>query len=136
MRNRLVGGQEVAPIAGIEHPRHGLRSRCHPEFQSRERSFEQQLSLLEEEPGVVLLRRSGRKLALTPQAQMLVAHTTELLAALERAEATLSSTLPTISGTVHLTMFQSTVLALMPATPGNLARRTSRHPRRDHPIRT
>ncbi len=75
----------------------------------------QQLSLLEKEAGVALLRRSGRMLALTPQAQVLVAHTTELLAALERAEAALSSTLPAISGTVRLAMFQSAVLALMPS---------------------
>ncbi|WP_372697431.1 LysR family transcriptional regulator [Arthrobacter sp. JSM 101049] len=85
----------------------------------------QQLALLEKETGVVLLRRSGRRLALTPQAQVLVAHTTELLESLERAEAALASTLPETSGTVRLAMFQSAALALL---PGALARLRADHP--------
>ena len=43
-------------------------------------SVSQQLSQLEEEAGVELLRRNGRNLQLTPQAQVLVAHTEELWA--------------------------------------------------------
>ena len=42
-------------------------------------SVSQQLSQLEAETGVELLRRTGRTLKLTPQAQILVAHTEELL---------------------------------------------------------
>ncbi|MBM6620714.1 LysR family transcriptional regulator [Micrococcaceae bacterium RIT802] len=85
----------------------------------------QQLSLLEKETGVVLLRRSGRRLQLTPQAQVLVAHTTELLESLERAEAALASTLPLVSGTVRLATFQTAALALLPRT---LRRLRTEHP--------
>src|SRR6185312_1120141 len=50
-------------------------------------SVSQQLSLLEKETGVKLLRKVGRRLQLTPQAEVLVAHTDELLDSMERAEA-------------------------------------------------
>ena len=46
----------------------------------------QQLSLLEKEVGVELLRSSGRRVVLTPQAEILVSHTAEVLRTLERAE--------------------------------------------------
>lgn len=77
-------------------------------------SVSQQLALLEKEVGVPLMRKVGRRLALTPQANVLVAHTGELLDSLERAEAALSSTMPTVSGTVRLAVFQTAILALMP----------------------
>lgn len=77
-------------------------------------SVSQQLALLEREAGVELLRKSGRRLALTPQAQVLVAHTTELLAALERAESALARTQPAVGGTVRLAIFQTAALALLP----------------------
>jgi DNA-binding transcriptional LysR family regulator len=77
-------------------------------------SVSQQLSLLEKEAGVELLRKSGRRLQLTPQAQVLVAHTSELLESLERAESALASTAHTIGGTVRLAVFQTAALALMP----------------------
>ncbi len=77
-------------------------------------SVSQQLTQLESEAGVQLLRRTGRTLQLTPQAQVLVAHTEELLDSMERAEAALASTLSTVSGTVRLAVFQTAMLALMP----------------------
>lgn len=77
-------------------------------------SVSQQLTLLEKEVGVPLMRKVGRRLALTPQANVLVAHTGELMDSMERAEAALASTMPTISGTVRLAVFQTAVLALMP----------------------
>ncbi|MFD1210541.1 LysR family transcriptional regulator [Arthrobacter sp. GCM10027362] len=77
-------------------------------------SVSQQLSLLEREAGVELLRKSGRRLQLTPQAQALAAHTGELLESLERAEAALAAAQPVVSGTVRLAVFQTAALALMP----------------------
>lgn len=74
----------------------------------------QQLALLEKEAGVELLRKVGRRVQLTPQAEILVAHTAELLETLERAEADLAASLTTVAGTVKLAVFQSAALALLP----------------------
>jgi DNA-binding transcriptional LysR family regulator len=74
----------------------------------------QQLSLLEKEVGVELLRSSGRRVVLTPQAEILVTHTAEVLRTLERAEAELASSLTSVTGTVKIAVFQSAALALMP----------------------
>jgi len=88
-------------------------------------SVSQQLSLLESEAGVKLLQRSGRTMSLTPQAQVLVAHTEELLDSMERAEADLAATLSTVAGTVRLAAFQTAMLAIM---PGALRRLRQEHP--------
>ncbi|WP_104165477.1 LysR family transcriptional regulator [Arthrobacter sp. SX1312] len=77
-------------------------------------SVSQQLAQLEREVGVQLLRKTGRRVVLTPQAEVLVAHTAELLETLERAEADLAASLTTVSGTVRVAVFQSAALALMP----------------------
>ncbi len=77
-------------------------------------SVSQQLSLLEKETGVQLLRKVGRRLQLTPQAEVLVAHTDELLDSMERAEAALASTQPEIAGTIRMAVFQTAVLSLIP----------------------
>ncbi|WP_105030879.1 LysR substrate-binding domain-containing protein [Arthrobacter ruber] len=77
-------------------------------------SVSQQLALLEKEVGVELLRSTGRRVVLTAQAEVLVAHTTELLETLDRAEADLAASLTTVSGTVRVAVFQSAALALMP----------------------
>ncbi|POH56848.1 LysR family transcriptional regulator [Arthrobacter glacialis] len=74
----------------------------------------QQLALLEKEVGVKLLLKVGRRVQLTPQAEILVEHTTELLETLERAEADMSASLTTVTGTVKLAVFQSAALALLP----------------------
>ena len=77
-------------------------------------SVSQQLTLLEKEAGVELLRKSGRRVQLTAQAEILVEHTAALLATLERAETDLAASLSTVTGTVRLAVFQSAALALMP----------------------
>lgn len=74
----------------------------------------QQLSLLEKEVGVELLRASGRRVVLTPQAEILVARTEEVLRTLELAEAELASSLTAVTGTVRVAVFQSAALALLP----------------------
>ncbi len=77
-------------------------------------SVSQQLTLLEKEAGVELLRKSGRRVQLTPQAEILVEHAASVLATLERAETDLAASLSSVTGTVRLAVFQSAALALMP----------------------
>ena len=77
-------------------------------------SVSQQLALLEKEAGVELLRKAGRRVQLTPQAEILVGHTESLLQTLEQAETDLAASLTTVTGTVRLAVFQSAALALLP----------------------
>lgn len=88
-------------------------------------SVSQQLAQLEKEAGVELLRKTGRRVQLTPQAEVLVAHTAQLLETLEQAEADLAASLTTVTGTVRIAVFQSAALALMPDA---LTRMTESYP--------
>jgi DNA-binding transcriptional LysR family regulator len=74
----------------------------------------QQLALLEREAGVPLLLRAGRRLQLTPQAELLVQHTSEILESLDRAESDLAASLGAAAGPVRVAIFQSVALALLP----------------------
>ena len=74
----------------------------------------QQLALLEKETGAVLLRKSGRGVQLTPQAEILVAAAEKLSNILESAEAELAGSQTVVSGRVRVAVFQSAALALMP----------------------
>ncbi|GID27811.1 LysR family transcriptional regulator [Paractinoplanes brasiliensis] len=76
----------------------------------------QQLSLLEKEAGRPLLRKSGRGVQLTPEAEVLVESVGEILDSLERAEAGLRAAGTRVGGRVRVAVFQSAALALMPAT--------------------
>ena len=89
-------------------------------------SVSQQLTLLEKEAGVALLRKVGRRLQLTPQAEILVEHTAAVLQRLEEAESDLRASLQEATGTVRIAVFQSAALALMPDLLHTLA---ERHPR-------
>ncbi|MBT2532589.1 LysR family transcriptional regulator [Arthrobacter sp. ISL-48] len=84
-------------------------------------SVSQQLALLEKEVGVELLRKTGRRVQLTPQAEVLVAHAAQLLETMEQAEADLAASLTTVTGTVRIAVFQSAALALMPDTLSRMA---------------
>jgi len=77
-------------------------------------SVSQQLAQLEKEAGVRLLLKSGRRVQLTPQAELLVEHTAGILDRLDRAEADLSTSLGTASGILRVAIFQSVALALLP----------------------
>lgn len=77
-------------------------------------AISQQLAQLEREAGVPLLLRIGRRLQLTPHAEVLVQHTDDILERLERAEAALEASLSTAAGTLRVAMFQSAALALLP----------------------
>jgi len=89
-------------------------------------SVSQQLSLLEQEVGVELLRKVGRRVQLTPQAEILVEHTAAVLERQEQAESDLAASLDEATGTFRLAVFQSVALALMPATLSILE---TEHPR-------
>lgn len=82
----------------------------------------QQLSLLEKETGMTLLRKAGRRVQLTPQALALVESVGEVLDTLERAEARLQASATGVSGLVRVAVFQSAALALMPATLREMAK--------------
>lgn len=88
-------------------------------------SVSQQLSLLENEVGVPLLEPVGRRVKLTPQAEILVRHTEEVLARLDLAESEVAASLHEITGTLRVATFQTAALALIPAT---LARMRDEHP--------
>ncbi|MDT7781719.1 MAG: hypothetical protein QOF58_138 [Pseudonocardiales bacterium] len=88
-------------------------------------SVSQQLSLLETEVGVPLLEPVGRRVKLTPQAEILVRHTEEVLTRLEQAESEVAASLHEITGTLRVATFQTAALALIPAT---LARMRDEHP--------
>jgi DNA-binding transcriptional LysR family regulator len=77
-------------------------------------SVSQQLSQLEREAGVPLLVQVGRRVQLTPQAEVLVAHARAVLDRLEEAEADVARSLTTVSGTVRIAVFQSAAHAIVP----------------------
>lgn len=74
----------------------------------------QQMALLERETGAPLLRRSGRRVQLTTQGELLATRAGELLDQLERTEAELAAHTETISGTVRLAVFQSVAHTVLP----------------------
>jgi DNA-binding transcriptional LysR family regulator len=84
-------------------------------------SVSQQLAQLEREVGVELLRKSGRRVHLTAQAELLVEHTAAVLERLELAESELSATFTAATGVVRVAVFQSAALALMPRALALLA---------------
>ncbi|MRG59768.1 LysR family transcriptional regulator [Agromyces sp. CFH 90414] len=77
-------------------------------------SVSQQLGLLEREVGVPLLVPVGRRVRLTPQAEVLVAHAQAVLDRLERAEADVARSLTNVGGTVRIATFQSAAHAVVP----------------------
>ncbi|WP_190138638.1 LysR family transcriptional regulator [Streptomyces longispororuber] len=85
-------------------------------------SVSQQLSLLEAEVGVPLLEPVGRRVRLTAQAEILVAHTEAVLERLERAEADIAASLTDLTGTFRIASFQTAALALLPTALGLLRR--------------
>ncbi|WP_149359552.1 LysR substrate-binding domain-containing protein [Lolliginicoccus suaedae] len=86
-------------------------------------SVSQQLSILEREAGVPLLRRTGRLLQLTPEAHLLVEHAGRILEAIEHAESELAAASTSVTGTIRLAVFQTALLALMPDALRLLAER-------------
>ncbi|MES5825405.1 LysR substrate-binding domain-containing protein [Streptomyces sp. RG80] len=81
----------------------------------------QQLAVLEEEIGTKLFEPDGRRIRLTEQAHILVAHTATVLEQLERAETDILASLDTVVGTIRLATVQTAALALVPAMLTSLA---------------
>lgn len=77
-------------------------------------SVSQQLSQLEREAGVPLLVQVGRRVQLTPQAELLVGHARAVLDRLEEAEADVARSLTDVGGTVRIAVFQSAAHAIVP----------------------
>jgi DNA-binding transcriptional LysR family regulator len=85
-------------------------------------TISQQLSQLEAEAGAPLLEPAGRRVRLTPAAEILVRHTEVLLSQMEQAEADLAAVMKTGLAAVRVASFQSAALALMPAALTHLVR--------------
>jgi DNA-binding transcriptional LysR family regulator len=84
-------------------------------------SVSQQLAALEKESGVRLLVKVGRRVQLTPQAEILVEHTAAILDLLDKAEAALAASLTTVTGIVRVAVFQSAAHAVIPSALSILA---------------
>ena len=83
----------------------------------------QQLALLEKEAGVTLLEKVGRGVKLTPAGEELVRNTEAILAAVERAEAALSTAHERPQGVVDVGVFATIARSVMPAALAALAER-------------
>ncbi|WP_084103775.1 LysR family transcriptional regulator [Demequina sp. NBRC 110056] len=86
----------------------------------------QQLAALEREAGVPLLRRSGRRLLLTPAGQELADAAGPVLGLVEEVQTRLRAGDDSPGGTVRLAVFQSAALALLPTALPMVARTAPR----------
>jgi DNA-binding transcriptional LysR family regulator len=77
-------------------------------------AISQQLTKLEAEIGLSLLERHGRGVRLTDAATMLVAHTSEVLSRLERAEAELDARRTGVGGHLTVAAFATAARGLAP----------------------
>ncbi len=89
-------------------------------------SVSQALARLEHEVGVPLLEKVGRRVRLTPAAEVLVEHTAVILDRLELAASEVAARSTEASGTVRIAVFQSAASAFMPQMLTALA---MHHPR-------
>lgn len=85
----------------------------------------QQLAALERDAGVPLLRRTGRRVALTPAGAALAGQTEEILALLERAAAGLAAARAGLAGPLRIGAFPTAMRTILPAALVALGR--------DHP---
>ncbi|WP_312173739.1 LysR family transcriptional regulator, partial [Microbacterium sp.] len=109
----------------VELSRRGTLSAVADALSYSKASVSQQLSALEREVGVPLLRRVGRGVQFTPQGTVLVAEAIGILDQLEQAEVAVAESLTEVTGTVHVAVFQSAAHSLLPQTLDAL--------RREHP---
>ncbi|MGE0359523.1 MAG: LysR family transcriptional regulator [Vicinamibacterales bacterium] len=83
----------------------------------------QQLAKLEREVGRPLLEKAGRGVRLTDSGRLLVAHADRVLSLLEAAEADLDAARDTVSGTLTIAAFATSMRGLAPAALAALRRR-------------
>ncbi|MFY0407428.1 LysR substrate-binding domain-containing protein [Solicola sp. PLA-1-18] len=77
-------------------------------------TISQQLSQLEKETGTRLLEPDGRKVRLTAQAHVLVAHTEKVLAVMDETQAAMAASPHGIQGHLRVAAFQTVASALLP----------------------
>jgi DNA-binding transcriptional LysR family regulator len=75
----------------------------------------QQLAALEREAGVPLLRRTGRRVTLTPAGAALAEQTEAVMALLEQASATLAAAKEGLTGPLRIGAFPTAVRTILPA---------------------
>ncbi|WP_447913912.1 LysR substrate-binding domain-containing protein [Microbacterium phyllosphaerae] len=109
----------------VELSRRGTLSAVADALSYSKASVSQQLSALEREVGVPLLRRVGRGVQFTPQGNVLVAEAIGILDQLEHAEVAVAESFTEVTGTVHIAVFQSTAHSLL---PGALNALRDQHP--------
>lgn len=84
-------------------------------------AISQQLAVLEKEIGAQLIEPDGRGVRLTPQADILVRHTSAILEHLESAEGELAASLRSVVGDIRLATIQTAALAFVPEILSTLA---------------
>ena len=104
----------------VELSRRGTLSAVADALSYSKASVSQQLSALERDVGVPLLRRVGRGVQFTPQGTVLVAEAIGILDQLEHAEVAVAESLTEVTGTVHIAVFQSTAHSLLPGALNTL----------------
>lgn len=109
----------------VELSRRGTLSAVAEALSYSKATVSQQLSALEREVGVPLLRRVGRGVQFTSQGNVLVAESIGILDRLEHAEVAVAESLTEVTGTVRIAVFQTAAHALLP--PALLSLR-ERHP--------
>ncbi|NJI57968.1 LysR family transcriptional regulator [Microbacterium oxydans] len=109
----------------VELSRRGTLSAVADALSYSKASVSQQLSALERDVGVPLLRRVGRGVQFTPQGNVLVAEAIGILDQLEHAEVAVAESLTEVTGTARIAVFQSTAHSLLPRALESLR---ERHP--------
>ncbi|WP_102193379.1 LysR substrate-binding domain-containing protein [Microbacterium aurantiacum] len=99
----------------VELSRRGTLSAVADALSYSKASVSQQLSALEREVGVPLLRRVGRGVQFTPQGNVLVAEAIGILDQLEHARIAVAESLIEVTGTVRVAVFQSAAHSLLPS---------------------
>lgn len=109
----------------VELSRRGTLSAVADALSYSKASVSQQLSALERDVGVPLLRRVGRGVQFTPQGNVLVTQAIGILDQLEHAEVAVAESLTEVTGTARIAVFQSTAHSLLPRALESLR---ERHP--------
>ncbi|WP_091031829.1 LysR substrate-binding domain-containing protein [Microbacterium oxydans] len=109
----------------VELSRRGTLSAVADALSYSKASVSQQLSALERDVGVPLLRRVGRGVQFTPQGSVLVTQAIGILDQLEHAEVAVAESLTEVTGTARIAVFQSTAHSLLPRALESLR---ERHP--------
>ncbi|MFK0085473.1 LysR family transcriptional regulator [Glutamicibacter sp. NPDC090743] len=109
-----------------ELKRHGTLASVAQSMSYSKSTISAQLSQLEKETGVQLLEPSGRRVSLTVQAEILLAHAEVIFEQVEMAKGEIAASLEEIAGTLRIASFQTAALGLLPAV---LERMEREHPR-------